>query len=278
MSYFFSQLTRSIGVFFRTVRAFFVRRLMGIATFFRRLLNFSRHATKAASSSLQEVMTAGKKPTSPDDYVETGHMYISKALIVRILLIVAALALIGWFVVWPFVLSRFLTARFFVEDRRVADWSGRVIVYADKKKTIPMYAGRLEKGVLQGEGKLYDADGVLTYEGQLRDGERTGTGKEYRDGVLAYEGQFDAGFYSGYGKRYADGALTYDGQYEKGKRSGSGTAYADGKTLYEGQFMDDLYEGKGKLYQDGTLSYDGSFHAGVPEGMGTAYYANGRVA
>ena len=59
MGYFFSQLTRSIGVFFRTLRAFFVRRLMGVTTFFRRLLNFSRHATKAAASSLQDVMTAG---------------------------------------------------------------------------------------------------------------------------------------------------------------------------------------------------------------------------
>lgn len=278
MSYFFSQLTRSVGVFFRTIRAFFVRRLMGIATFFRRLMNFSRHATKVASSSLQEVMAAGKKPTSPEDYVETGHMYISKALIVRILLIIVAAALIGWFVVWPFVLSRFLTARFFVEDRRVADWSGRVIVYSDKKKTIPMYAGRLEKGVLQGEGKQYDSEGVLTYEGQLRDGERTGTGKEYRDGVLIYEGQFDSGYYNGYGRSYADGTITYDGQYEKGKRSGSGVAYADGRTLYDGQFLDDLYEGKGKLYQDGILCYDGSFHAGAQEGMGTAYFANGRVA
>ena len=278
MGYFFSQLTRSVGVFFRTLRAFFVRRLMGVTTFFRRMLNFSRHATKAAASSLQDVVTAGKNPTSQADYVETGHLFISKALIVRVLLIAIAAGLVIWFVIWPFVLSRFLTARFFVEDKRVADWSGRVIVYADKKKTIPMYAGRLEKGVLQGEGKQYDSEGLLVYEGQLRDGERTGTGKEYQAGILTYEGQFDAGTYNGYGRAYTEGALIYDGQYDKGKRSGSGTAYADNQLLYEGQFMDDLYEGRGKLYRNGVLCYDGSFHAGIREGTGTAYFANGKMA
>ncbi len=301
MSYFFSQLTRSIGVFFRTLRAFFVRKMMGITTTIRRITNFSRHATKVAASSLQGVVGAAQKPTSPSDYVETGRLYISKALIIRVVLIIAALFLIIYFVVWPFILSRFLTARFFVEDKRVTDWSGRVIVFSDKKKTIPMYSGRLEKGTLQGEGKLYDDEGVLSYEGQLKDGERNGSGKEYRDGImvydgqfvsnlysgngkqyidgqLAYEGQFSNGLFSGYGKRYAGNRLVYDGQYEEGKRSGSGTAYAAGKLLYEGQFMDDLYEGRGKLYQDGKLRYDGSFHAGVPEGSGTSYYDGGKVS
>ncbi len=301
MNYFFSQLARSIGIFFRTLRAFFVRKMMGITTAVRRILNFSRHATKVATSSIQGVVTAAQKPTSESDYVETGRMYISKALIIRVILILIALALIVYFIVWPFILSRFLTAKFFVEDKRVANWSGRVIVFADKKKTIPMYAGRLEKGVLQGEGKQYDSEGILAYEGQLKDGERTGNGKEYKNGILTYEGQLDSGFYSGfgksykdgqldyegqfssgvfsgYGKRYDNGTLTYDGQYEEGKRSGSGTAYSNGKLLYEGQFLDDLYEGRGKRYQDGTLAYDGTFHAGLEEGTGTSYYSNGKMS
>ena len=258
MGYFFSQLTRSIGVFFRTLRAFIVRRLMNVTTFFRRLLNFSRHATKAASASLESVVTAGKKPTSEADYVETGHLYISKSLIVRVILIVIAAALIIWFVVWPFILSKFLTAKFFVEDKRVEDWSGRVIVFSDKKKTVRMYAGRLEDGVLQGECKLYDDEGLLRYEGQIQDGQRSGSGKEYKSGVLVYDGQFASDVYSGYGKSYdADGVLCYDGQFENGKRSGSGIAYEGGTILYDGQFKRDQYEGRGKLYENGALSYDG---------------------
>ncbi len=276
MNYIFFQITRAIGVFFRTLRAFFARKIMGVGARLRRLTNFSRHATKAATSSLQGVMTAAQKPTQPSDYVETGRLYISKALIVRVLVGLVALVLIIYFVIWPFVLSRFLTARFYEEDKRVKDWSGRVIVYSDKKKKLPLFSGRLEDGVLQGECKQYDREGVLLFEGQLRDGQRTGSGKEYENGILTYEGQYDAGYFSGRGKRYADGQLVYDGQYDAGMRSGSGTAYEDGTILYRGQFLDDLYEGRGKLYQNGDLCYDGGFHAGVPEGSGTVY-ADGRL-
>ncbi len=276
MNYFFTQIIRSIGVFFRTLKAFFSRKLMGIGAKFRRLTNFSRNATKVASSSLQGVMTAAQKPTERKDYVETGRLFISKALIIRIVLLLATLGLIIYFLVWPFILSRFLTARFWEEDKRVADWSGKVIVYSDKKKTIPLFSGRLEDGVLQGEAKQYDREGVLLYEGQMKDGQRTGSGKEYEDGVLVYEGAFVEGLYSGRGKRYAEGQLVYDGQYDSSLRSGSGTAYAEGLILYSGQFMEDVYEGRGKLYENGVLCYEGSFAAGIPEGSGTAY-EGGRI-
>lgn len=276
MNYILFQITRSISVFFRTLRAFFSRKIIGFGAQLRRLTNFSRHATKAASSSLQGVMSAAQKPTQASDYVETGRLYISKALIIRLLVGLIALGLLVYFVIWPFVLSRFLTARFFEEDKRVKDWSGRVIVYSDKKKTLPLFSGRLEDGVLQGECKQYDREGVLLFEGQLRDGVRTGSGKEYKEGILTYDGQYDAGLYSGHGKLYADGQLVYDGQYDAGMRSGSGTAYEDGEILYKGQFMDDLYEGRGKLYKNGALRYDGAFHAGAAEGTGTLY-EDGRV-
>ncbi len=276
MNFFLNQLTRSIGVFIRTFRAYFRRRIVGAVARVRRLTNLSRNATKAASSSLQGVMSAAQKPTQPSDYVETGRLFISKALIIRVLLLLVALFLLVYFVIWPFILSRFLTARFYEEDKRVKEWSGRVIVYSDKKKTLPLFSGRLEDGVLQGECKQYDREGVLLYEGQLRDGVRTGSGKEYVDGILVYDGVFDSGLYSGHGKRYEDGQLVYDGQYDAGMRSGSGTAYEDGSLLYKGQFMDDLYEGRGKLYQNGALRYDGGFHAGAKEGTGVVY-EDGRV-
>ena len=90
-------MTRAIGVFFRTLRAFFARKIMGLGAQLRRLTNFSRHATKAASSSLQGVMSAAQKPTQPSDYVETGRLYISKALIIRILVGIVALFLLIYF-------------------------------------------------------------------------------------------------------------------------------------------------------------------------------------
>ena len=52
LSFFFSQLKRSIGVFFRTIKAFFTRKLMGVTTALRRLTNFSRNATRRADISV----------------------------------------------------------------------------------------------------------------------------------------------------------------------------------------------------------------------------------
>ncbi len=272
MSFFFTQLRRSVGVFFRTIRSFIRRRLLGLSTMFRRVTNFSRHATKLATDSLQGVVSAAQKPTGPSDYVETGHLLISKALIIKVLLIVVALGLIIFFLVWPFVLSHFLTAKFYKEDKRVEDWSGRVIVYSDEKKTVPLYSGRLEDGVLQGECKQYDDEGILIYEGQIRDGVHTGNGKVYRDGVLAYDGQLTAGIYNGYGTEYTDGQLLYNGQYADGMYSGTGSLYdKEGDVLYEGQFLDGLYEGRGKLYDNGDILYDGNFRSGLYEGTGKLY-------
>ena len=271
MNYFLNQIVRGLSVFLRTFRAFFSRKLMGVGSRLRRMLNFSRNATKVATSSLQGVMSAAQKPTSRSDYVETGRLFISKALIIRVLLILVALGLIVYFLAWPFILSRFLTARFYREDKRVKDWSGRVVVYSDKKKTLPLYAGRLEDGVLQGECRQYASAGVLLYEGMLKDGQRSGNGREYEDGVLIYEGSFAEGIYSGRGKLYEEGQPVYEGQFDGGRRSGSGTAYRNGQLLYVGQYLEDQYEGRGKLYENGSLVYDGGFAAGIPEGSGTAY-------
>ena len=271
MNYFFSRISRAIGVFFRTIRAFVSRKLMGIASGLRRLTNFSRHATKAATSSLQEIATAAQEPSSKSDYVETGNLLISKALIVRIVLIIVAVGLIGYFLVWPFVLSHFLTARFYVGDKRVEDWSGRVIVYSDEKKTVPLYSGRLENGVLQGDCKQYDSNGVLEYEGQIHDGVRDGSGKEYKDGILIYEGQLQNGERSGTGKEYEDGSLVYEGQLRNGEHYGSGREYKNGELIYEGQFTAGLYDGIGTLYENGNIRFSGQYENGKRSGNGREY-------
>lgn len=195
LNYLFSQLTRSLGVFFRTIRAFFSRKLVSITARLRRLTSFSRNAMKVATGSLQAAATAMKKPTKRDDYVETERLFISKAFLIKLLLVLAALGLIFYFLVWPFILSHFMTVKFYVEDSRVAEWTGQVIVYADKDKTLPLYAGRLENGVLQGVGEEYDENGLISYEGPFLDGQRSGEGVAYEDGVLTYEGQFSGGLY-----------------------------------------------------------------------------------
>lgn len=42
LSYLLRQLTNSLGIFFRTIRAFFTRKLVGAWSYLRRITNFSR--------------------------------------------------------------------------------------------------------------------------------------------------------------------------------------------------------------------------------------------
>lgn len=251
---------------------------MGVTSYLRRITNFSRQATKVASASVQGVAAAVKKPTKREDYIETERLFISKSFLI---LAAAALVLFGlfcYFVAWPFILSRFLTARFYYEDSRIPEWSGKVIVYYDREKRTPMYSGRLEEGVLQGAGKEYDGDGLLTYEGSFSDGVRSGSGVGYEAGVLVYEGQFQNGVYEGMGSLYEAGRLAYQGSFSEGLPNGMGTAYSEEKKCYEGEFVDGVYEGSGTAYDaKGVRRYKGEFSAGLYEGEGVAYEETGRM-
>lgn len=278
LSYLWNQLIRSGGVFVRTIRAFFTRRLTGVTARVRRATNFSRNATRMATASVQSAVSVAQRPTRREDYVETSRLLISKALLLKIFLGVIAAGLILYFLVWPFVLSNFFTARFVVGDGRISSWSGRVVVYADAGKTQPLYAGRLENGVLQGRGEEYDENGLLAYEGWFQDGMRAGNGTAYEDGVMVYSGQFVAGAYEGTGTAYADGRMVYTGQFVSGVYEGRGKLYEDGALQYEGSFQDGTASGSGTAYYaSGTVSYSGQFHNGLPEGTGTAYDEDGQV-
>lgn len=278
LSYLWNQLIRSAGVFVRTIRAFFTRRMTGVTSRVRRVTNFSRNATRAATASVQSAVSVAQKPTKREDYVETSRLLISKALLLKIVIGAIAAALILYFLVWPFILSHFLTARFAAGDSRISDWTGRVIVYADEDKTLPLYAGRLEDGVLQGRGEEYDENGLLSYEGWFQDGLRSGNGTAYEAGVPVYEGQFSNGVYEGTGTAYEDGVRIYEGQFSGGVYEGRGKLYEDGVLRYEGGFQSGEASGDGTAYSaSGTLAYKGQFSGGLPEGTGTAYDEAGQV-
>lgn len=277
MDYLIRKLLDSFGIFFRTIKAFFNRRLMGGVARIKQLTNFSRHATKVANASFQGVAAAVKKPTKREDYIETQRLFISKSFIVYLVIGIVLVVLFCYFVAWPFILSHFLTAKFYVRDDRVEDWTGKVIVYSDKSKKTPLYSGKLEDGLLQGQGKEYDEDGLLEFEGTFVNGVRTGSGKSYVSGVLVYEGSFEQGKYQGSGTLYEEGMLLYQGRFEEGVYEGSGTLFDSGAVVYEGQFHEGVYEGTGKLYSEGNVIYEGQFHKGVYEGNGTTYQ-NGKPA
>ncbi len=276
MSFLLRQLMNSCGVFIRTFRAFFLRKFTAVTARFRQVTNFSRNATKVASASFQGAAAAVKKPTKREDYIETQRLFISKSFLILLVVGLVCFALLCWYVLWPFILSHFLTARFWQEDSRVPDWTGKVIVYADKGKHIPMYSGRLEEGVLQGTGREYDEEGLLAYEGTFLDGERSGKGVCYEDGVLVYEGQLLAGVYEGTGRLFDEDGMVYSGTFSNGLPNGTGTGYNGGVLCYQGGFVDGLYQGTGEeFYAGGTLKYKGAFSKGKYEGEGAYYTEEG---
>ena len=279
LSYLLRQLTNSFGIFFRTIRAFFTRKLVGVWSYLRRITNFSRQATKVASASLQGAAAAVKKPTRREDYIETRRLFISKSFLILLAIGVVLLALLIYFVIWPFLLRTFFTARLWQDDPELETWSGRVVIYYDEAKKNPRYSGTLQDGLLQGRGTEYDEDGLLVYEGNFVDGLYDGTGSRYEAGVLVYQGDFSAGTANGMGTAYSDGVMCYEGAFVNGLYEGEGTEYsADGSVRYKGSFSAGVYKGVGTAYySSGTRAYVGNFSGGLYEGEGTEYNADGSV-
>ena len=277
LSYLLRQLINSFGIFFRTIRALFTRKLVGVWSYLRRITNFSRHATRVATASFQGAAAAVKKPSKREDYIETERLFISKSFLILLAGGLVLLALLIYFVAWPFVLSRFLTARFYQGDERLDSWSGRVVVCYDREKDMPMYRGTLEDGLLQGKGEEYDENGLLVYAGEFSDGVRSGEGRLYEAGVLTYEGAFSGGLANGEGTAYQDGVKCYQGGFADGLYQGEGVAYhPNGQRAYAGSFAQGLYEGEGTEYdREGRVCYRGSFAQGLRSGSGTVYLENG---
>ena len=275
---FFQQILNSFGVVFRTFRAFFTRQVMGIQARVRRVTSFSRQAAKLVPKAMSSVAIAGKKPTKREDFVETKRLFVAKSLLVLLAVGAIALGLLIYFVIWPWLVRMFFTARLYQGDEAVATYSGKVIVCYDEEKEMTWLQGRMEEGAIEGQGQEYDEAGRILYEGNFAQGLYDGRGKLYSEGVLVYEGEFAAGLYDGSGTLYENGQVIYTGQFSEGLREGTGTEYAEGEISYKGDFSADVYEGEGTAYYpNGQVQYRGSYVAGLYSGEGTLYYEDGTL-
>ena len=77
---------------------------------------------------------------------------------------------------------------------------------------------------------MYDPDGNFTFK--MIDGE--GNGKEYdNDGKLRYDGEYLNGIKNGKGREFKYNKLIFEGEYLNGERNGKGKEYYDLKTIIE---------------------------------------------
>ena len=98
------------------------------------------------------------------------------------------------------------------------------------------------------------------FEGEYKNGERNGKGKEYNKyNELIFEGEYLNGIKNGKGKDYNFlGKLIFEGEYLDGKRNGKGKEYCNGNLIFEGEYLYN-YKIKGKEYINNILIYEGEY-------------------
>lgn len=265
-----------IGI--RSVKVYLTRGVLNVWTKMRQVTQVASGTTRVVDKATKNISELGQKPAKRSDFIETGRMFISKTFLFRVLLWTIVGIAIIYFLIYPLAMRYFFTARMTLHTNGLMNYTGKVIVYSDKKKSIPSYEGYLKEGLLQGNGKQYDTDGVLTYEGGFLDGKRSGAGEEYESGSLIYRGEFASDRYEGVGEQYADGLLICSGTYVNGRLDGNDcyVYYPNGRTAYRGAFTVGNQTGEGISYgENGIQTYAGTFRNGAWHGEGTAYDESG---
>jgi len=127
-------------------------------------------------------------------------------------------------------------------------------------------------------GPLIDKSTGATYKGQLKDGLKSGYGKEiYEDGSV-YEGNWKNGKRNGQGRFVGENGDLFQGEFSNNMANGDGCLYTyDAETTYTGTFVDDVPHGKGKEeYKDGSF-YIGDFKKGEMTGKCKYVFKDGGV-
>ena len=136
------------------------------------------------------------------------------------------------------------------------------------------YEGEVRNGLYHGQGTLYLTDGAK-YEGQFADGKFHGQGTLYIDGEIQYKGQWVNNASHGKGIEYDLNGSYYEGEFEFGKPNGQGTRYFANGDKYEGEFADNNFHGEGIFYYADGGKYVGEFKEGNKHGQGTRYWPDG---
>lgn len=274
----FNALYRSILMVWRMLKNAVLRPFRSLYARARAATNLSRQASKLVPKVVKSVTTVKVKPKKREDYIDAGPVYVAKSLIFVVIGVLAALWLLVQFLIWPWMESRWFTARIYELDAKAETYTGRVELYYDEALENLSFAGRLENGVKTGRGTEYHENGVAAFEGTFADGLYTGEGT-LRDeaGNVLYEGGFQGGLYEGTGRLYVDNALVYEGEFAQGLYDGEGKLYEGGQLVYEGDFAAGQRTGQGKAYEDSALVYEGGFQDGLYSGSGRLYYADGTV-
>ncbi len=119
-----------------------------------------------------------------------------------------------------------------------------------------------------GKGKISYKEGLITFEGEIKNGLKEGAGElSHKDGWYL-KATWRKDEMEGQGYLLTPNHDRYEGMFKEGKPSGRGVLLS-GQTTYKGQFLNGLKHGKGELEdrEQGT-SFVGEFRNNLQEGKG----------
>ena len=289
-------------LFLRKVERIFITPISLFIRMILRKLNPQNIVSKVATDIKKEAKGITGKPTDLSQYFVVGEKFIAKKLVYAVIILLILLAILFVKFGMPLIVSWWFTKDMWINSEEVSGYTGKVRLYDTSKLDVLIFEGRLENGIVMGDGTLYNYDGELVYTGNFENGEYSGYGKLYypngnveyagsfsanifegdgtryfNSGATMYTGQFQSGMFNGAGKLYDEesGGMLYDGTFEKGVYNGIGKEYSakTGAILYNGNFVNNEYSGKGDLYdaETGKLIYSGDFRSDIYSGTGKLY-------
>ena len=126
-----------------------------------------------------------------------------------------------------------------------------------------------------GKMVMHNEKGELLFEGEFKNLQKNGTGKEYKDGKLIFEGIYLDGEKNGLGiEYYIDQKIKFDGEFKKGKKWNGKGYNKDRECICE------IKDGKGigkELNDKGNLIFEGEYINGEKNGKIFDYYDNGQL-
>ncbi len=137
-----------------------------------------------------------------------------------------------------------------------------------------VYRGQFKDSLRYGKGEAYEYEPFLYYSGTFLNDYQHGKGT-WVEKEFIYNGEIAEGNFSGTGKYFDIDLIEYDGMYKYGKWHGRGIWKDPGIGTYDGDFKFGLFDGTGTMnYENGDV-YEGSWYRDTRHGLGKYIFKNG---
>lgn len=232
-----------------------------------------------------------KRKRRNEDYIRIFHLYVDRKIFMLLLLLILS-TLIFLFhkdlqQLWNRITNQNMEATTFsYHDLNLASYQGNVKIL--NKEGRLTYEGMFSKGACNGKGTLYEEHGHKIYTGEFIDNvmeDKSGTLYFDKGEMRKYIGEVHNNRADGDGRAYRKTddtyKLLYEGSFVDGEFEGRGIYYdKNGNIDYEGEFLDNMRHGQGILYEEGAYTrkvYQGEFAFGRPQGTGTLFNTFGKA-